>query len=335
MYPSEADPDFGIFVKQIADSLADLGHEIEFAVIDHRGGSKLKHARLLLTALRGAVRFRPDVVYAHFLVPAGLVGAAAATTSRSPLVVMAHGRDVRNVGSVPGVGLATRAVARRSYSLVANSDFLRRELEAPLKGIECPVEVIDSGVDLETFHGGDAAAARARLGWEGRGPFFVFVGSVDERKNVRRLVEAFSSMGDGQLALVGDGPLRSQFGSVSGVRLVGRISRRDVSEWMTAADVVCLPSVVEPFGQVLLEALACERSVVATRVGGPPEFVTREVGALVDPLDTASIADGLARAAGLPRPNRAARAVAREHDVAVQAGRVADLLRRAITAHGA
>jgi glycosyltransferase involved in cell wall biosynthesis len=54
------------------------------------------------------------------------------------------------------------------------------------------------------------------------------------------------------------------------VRVVGRIPHADVPAWITACEVLCLPSIDEPFGQVLIEAMASERSVVAGRCGGPP-----------------------------------------------------------------
>ena len=56
--------------------------------------------------------------------------------------------------------------------------------------------------------------------------------------------------------------------------------------------------------------MACGRTVVATRIGGPPEFVPPEAGILVDPLDEAELARALEAAAALPRPNEAARAAA-------------------------
>ena len=61
-------------------------------------------------------------------------------------------------------------------------------------------------------------------------------------------------------------------------------SLRRFVEWVAACDVLCQPSLVEPFGVALLEAMAGERSVVATSVGGPPEFVPPEAGVLVDPI---------------------------------------------------
>jgi glycosyltransferase involved in cell wall biosynthesis len=102
-----------------------------------------------------------------------------------------------------------------------------------------------------------------------------------------------------------------------------------VPRWLAAADVVAAPSLLEPFGQSLLEALACGRSVVATRVGGPPEFVPPDAGVLVDPLDVDAVARALVAAAELPRPNAAAVAAAAEHDVTRQAARVEAVLERA------
>jgi glycosyltransferase involved in cell wall biosynthesis len=85
---------------------------------------------------------------------------------------------------------------------------------------------------------------------------------------------------------------------------------------------------VEPFGQAILEAMAVARSVVATRVGGPPEFVPPEAGVLVDPLDQEAIAAGMRTAAGLPSPNETARLAAAEHDVNRQAERIEAILER-------
>src|SRR6266540_4959379 len=100
MYPGRADPDLGVFVRQIEEALRARGHELERAVVDRRGGGPVRHVELVRDARLAARRFRPEVVYAHFLVPAGL---AAALASPAPLVVTTHGQDVANVGRLPGV----------------------------------------------------------------------------------------------------------------------------------------------------------------------------------------------------------------------------------------
>jgi glycosyltransferase involved in cell wall biosynthesis len=320
MYPGANDPDLGAFVQGIERALADRGHEIERAVVRGRGGGKRRHLRLARETARAARRFKPDVVYAHFLVPTGLT---AALFGRAPFVATAHGRDVRNIGAYPGIAAATSYVARRASSLIAVSDYLRRELEAKIPEARGKTEVVDSGVDLDLFTGSDPVKSAAN------GPVFVCVGSLIERKNVVRLADAFASLGTGRLVFVGDGPLRPQLEGRANVEITGRVPHDQVPRYLAESTVLCQPSTIEPFGQALLEAMASERSVVATSIGGPPEFVTPEAGVLVDPLDTAALADAMRRAAALPSPNPAARAAAAEHDVRRQAEKIETILDRA------
>jgi glycosyltransferase involved in cell wall biosynthesis len=314
MYPGPDDPDLGVFVAQLADALERRGHDVDRAVVDHRAGGKRRYVELARAARRAP---RPDVVYAHFLVPSGLIAALA---QRAPLVLTAHGRDVRNVGAIRGVGVATRFAVRRASAVIAVSEYLRRELEAKVPEARGKTEVVDSGVDLERFPVLPAPDAT---------PAFLCVGSLTERKNVVRLAEAFARYGEGTLTYVGDGALRAQLEGRERVELVGRVPHAAIPEHLARASVLCQPSLLEPLGQSLLEGMATGRPVVATRIGGPPEFVPPEAGALVDPLDLDSIADGLRRAASLPVPNPAARAAAEAHDVNVQASRVESILERA------
>src|SRR6478736_1514513 len=212
MYPGPADPDLGVFVRGLEEQLVARGHVVERAVLDRRGVSKVKYLRLARATLAASRRFKPEVVYAHFLVPTGLIGAIA---GRAPLVVTAHGRDVRNVGWLPGIRAATRYVARRSAAIIAVSDYLRRELEAKVPEARGKTEVVDSGVDLERF--------RVEPAPEG-GPSFLCLGALTERKNVVRLAEAFERLPAGTLTFVGDGPLRARLEGRPRVKLVSSIS---------------------------------------------------------------------------------------------------------------
>jgi glycosyltransferase involved in cell wall biosynthesis len=317
MYPGPSDPDLGVFVAQLERALQERGHELRQAVLDSRGGGKRRYLTLGYRTLRAARRFRPDVVYAHFLVPSGLLAAVA---GKAPLVVTAHGRDVRNVGSVRGVGTATRATVRHAKAVIAVSEYLRRELEAKVPEARGKTEVVDSGVDLERFHVEPAPAD---------GPHFLCIGALSERKNVVRLADAFARLGEGSLTFVGDGPLRERLEGRANVELAGVVPHDEIPARIATAHVVCQPSLIEPFGQAVLEAMACGRSVVATRTGGPPEFVPTEAGVLVDPLDTEALTDALRSAAAMPCPNPGARAAAERHDVRLQAERVERILSRA------
>jgi glycosyltransferase involved in cell wall biosynthesis len=326
MYPGPSDPDLGVFVANLERELVARGHKFERAVVSSRDGAKRAHLALFRDARKVARRFKPDVAYAHFLVPAGL---AASLATDAPLVVTAHGQDVANIGVIRGVGAATRRVVRRASTVIAVSDWLRERLVAAVPEAEEKTEVVDCGVDLDRFAPRDAEAARRELGWSGQGTAFLCLGTLSERKNVLRLARAFEERGEGTLTFVGDGPLREALEGRPGIRLVGRVEHDAVPTWMTASDVVCQPSVQEPFGLATLEAMACARSVVATSVGGPPEFVTPEAGVLVDPLDEDALASALSAAAALPEPNLAGRTAAETHDVRLQAGRVEQILLRA------
>src|SRR6266498_1530330 len=160
MYPGPADPDLGVFVRQTELALRERGHEIELAVLNRRDGGRRRFLELARRVREARV---PDVVYAHFLVPAGLI----ASRVDAPLVVTAHGRDVRNVGGLPGVATLTR-------------------------------KVVDSGVDLERFSPDQVTKCHLDS------PAFLCVGALSERKNVVRLADAFGRLGEGSLTFVGD-----------------------------------------------------------------------------------------------------------------------------------
>jgi glycosyltransferase involved in cell wall biosynthesis len=329
MWPSEEHPDLGSFLVPLTRELQGLGHEVEVASISRRGGPPTEYATLVRKARAAAKQFKPDVVFAHFLFPAGAAGALAARSAGVPLVVMAHGQDVANLGRIRGVTTATSWVVRRSAAVIANSRWLAGRLTAQIPAAGPKITVADLGVDLEAFSPRSADQARRQLDWDGAGPAFLCVGSLIERKNVVRLADAFASLGRGRLAFVGDGPLRSALEGRPDVTLTGRIPQSEVPDWVAACDVLCQPSLIEPFGQATLEAMAMERSVVATTVGGPPEFVTPEAGVLVDPENSDALRGALDQAASMPTPNPAARKAAAEHDVKRQAARMADVLERA------
>src|SRR4051812_2393927 len=229
MYPGPDDPDLGSFVAQMEHALRDRGHAVDLAVLDRRSGGKRRYLELR-RGVRAAEGY--DVIWAHFLVPSGLL----ASKLSGPLVVTAHGRDVRNVGSVPGFARLTARVVARASTVIAVSEYLRRELEEKLPAARGKVEVVDSGVDLQRFS--PAALPAETL----ESPAFVHLGSLTERKNVLRLADAFGALGRGSLTFVGDGPLRPKLEGRERVRVIGRVPHADVPGWLAAADVVCGPA---------------------------------------------------------------------------------------------
>lgn len=212
MYPGPDAPDLGVFVRGQEEALRARGHRVRVVAVTKRGGGPAKHLGFALRVLWAVRRSRADVVYAHFLAPAGVLAAwALGRQSRTGLVVVAHGRDVRNIGERRGVARAMRTLAARADSVIAVSRYLADDLEARVPELANRVHVIDAGVDVETrFTPGLNADARARLGarWGAPEPgiAFLFVGTLDDRKNVLRLADAFARLGGGSLTIVGDGP---------------------------------------------------------------------------------------------------------------------------------
>jgi glycosyltransferase involved in cell wall biosynthesis len=321
MWPTAATPELGSFLVPLVDALRDLEHEVEVVAVARHGRTPIKHARLAADAVRAARRRRPDVVFAHMLFPAGAAGLAAARAARVPLVVMAHGQDVANCDRAV-LRRLTAPVVRGAAAVIVNSRWLGGRLRRHFPDL-APA-VCDLGVDLDRFR-----ADATPVAFDGDHPRYLCVGTLSERKNVVALADAFATLGRGSLTFVGDGPLRPALTGRPGVRLVGRVDHDAVPGWIAACDVVCQPSLAEPFGLATLEAMAAQRSVVATSEGGPPEFVTPAAGVLVDPGDPAALAAALAAAAAMPRPNPAARDAAAEHDVRRQAARMAAILQAA------
>jgi glycosyltransferase involved in cell wall biosynthesis len=128
---------------------------------------------------------------------------------------------------------------------------------------------------------------------------------MDVKKGLRELVEAAASLHPQRpelhVYLVGEGPDRPIIenaihanSAVNYIHALHECAFDDVAVWMAAADLVTLPSYMEGCPNVVLEALACGRPVVATNVGGIPEIMNDEDGCLVPPRDPAALAHALA-----------------------------------------
>ena len=133
----------------------------------------------------------------------------------------------------------------------------------------------------------------------------VFIGRIDVRKGLCELVQAAAALHSTQpslqVYLVGEGPdhsiLRQAIHAAQAaayIHTAGSCSPHEVPLWMAAADVVTLPSYMEGCPNVVLEALACGRPVVATRVGGIPEILNDHCGRLVPARDPRLLAQALA-----------------------------------------
>jgi glycosyltransferase involved in cell wall biosynthesis len=253
---------------------------------------------------------RPDFLVAHFAFPDGYAAALLARREKIPLLIKARGSDLH---------LFTRSRLRRHMTLSAlrqadRAVVVSEAMSEHLASLGFPADrivIMPNGVDRERFHPRDRDACRRALGLEPGAYTFVFVGQLRPIKGLSTLIDAFAGLGEtararARLLIVGDGELREVLartvrtrGLESCVRLVGPLPHEDVPQWIGACDCLVLPSLTEGYPNVLVEALASGRPVIASRVGGIPEIVTDgRNGLLVPPGEAAPLRLAMERMLG-------------------------------------
>ena len=168
------------------------------------------------------------------------------------------------------------------------------------------IEVIPNGVDLSIFNKDvDGSVMRTKLRVK-KDPLIATAIRLVARKGPDHLVNAFSSvlekMPNAKLAIAGGGTeaanLRAQIkkmGMEKSIFMLGRLPREQVAQLMAAADVFVLPSLVESFGIVLLEAMAVGTPIVCTRTQGAVETVGGRDALLTHPGDDDALAEAIVR----------------------------------------
>lgn len=244
-----------------------------------------------------------DVINAQWLYPDGVAAARLARILRLPMVLTGLGCDVNVDLTVPSKRRQIlRAIDQAdSVTLVsaALKDRVRREGFADKKLV-----IIPNGVDVEVFRPRPRNECLQSLGLPMDKRTIVFVGRIVEVKGIDYLLEAAVELRkrreDFTFYLVGDSPMRSEYerkaqsmNAADFVKFVGGKTHREIAFWMGAGDVFCLSSIREGWPNVVMEALASGRPVVAFRVGGIPEIVDEWSGILVDTRKGLAFADAL------------------------------------------
>lgn len=260
-------------------------------------------------------RGRFDLVHTHSS-KAGFLGRVAARLAGVPRIVHTpHGHIFGGYFGLLATGLYIRLerwAARFTDRIITLSDQEQRDHLA--RGIGRPDQLvtIPSGVDLKALPrpGETHAAVRKAMGVAADAPLVGTVARLVPVKGLAYLLEGarriLESAPEVILLIVGDGDLRGELESraralgVGGrIRFVG--FREDAARWIAALDVFVLPSINEGMGRVLVQAMALEVPVVASRVGGVPEVTgDGDAGILVPPRDPAAIAEAVLRLLGDP-----------------------------------
>jgi len=256
---------------------------------------------------------RPPLIHAHCAYPDGVGVALAARMLGLPYVITAHGSDINVYAEKRLLRPQIRWALRGASGVVAVSGALASKIEqltakaplGPRASIPC------AGFDPSVFHPRPLSQARAALALPADARIVVFVGHLVPIKGIGFLVEAWAELmrrgllqAQDRLVLIGEGTERAALerqvaaaGVHGHVQFTGVLAQREVSGWVSAANLLCLPSMNEGMPNVVVEALASGVPVVATRVGGVPDLVQDKVnGLLVAPAQPAALADAIAQA---------------------------------------
>lgn len=327
-----------------------LGHRANPALIARAGGDFpweifARHRRgvdlsLIPRIARSLRRLQPDVVHVHNW-STGLYGILAARLAGVPRVIYGvGGREVPE-----GPGRRQRAVAHGLAPMVSRfttvCGFLADELAETWGVHRDRVEVVPTGIDV-THPGHDKAACRARFQLPKDA---LVIGTTSADRPVKRLSDLFEAAvavarqePRVHLLWIGEAETNSLMdraraaGVADRCRAVGRIE--DARAWARAFDVFVNTSDFEGTSNALLEVMAAEVAVVATRVGGTPELVQDGLtGLLVPPRSPAALEQALLRLAREPQTlhrlaEEGARLVRARHTTERMVAAYADLYRR-------
>jgi glycosyltransferase involved in cell wall biosynthesis len=155
------------------------------------------------------------------------------------------------------------------------------------------LRLVPLGVHTPFVRDGEAGQVRARYGLERR--YVLWTGTVEPRKNLPRLLEAFDGIGDDvELVLVGPRGWNEQIAERPRVRMLGFVPAEDLGPLYAGAEVFVFPSLMEGFGFPVLEAMA-QGTPVVTSLGTSTEELGRDAAVLVDPHDVAAVRGAIER----------------------------------------
>ncbi|MCX7915366.1 MAG: glycosyltransferase, partial [Verrucomicrobiae bacterium] len=334
-YPHPENPIAGAFNRHIARALRSQVYLEVVVPISHfearrlapmlrwQDGLLIRHPRFL--GIRGLNRIfagcslaqalqgrpcRAEILMASPAWPEGYAVVRRARECKRPCIVNVIGSDVNRLPPWGPRRSQTLWALRNCDHIYAVSFALRERLIA--LGIPASrITVIHNGVDERLFFPRPAEPVRRELGLPVARRVLLFAGNVIHEKGADDLLEALASIRREQrplLLLVGPCPEPMRYGQLirrlglqADCQLVGRQDQSQMPKWYAACDLFVLPSWHEGCPNVILEALACGRPIVATNVGGIPELLnptTMPFARLVAPHDPAALASAIVELLG-------------------------------------
>jgi glycosyltransferase involved in cell wall biosynthesis len=263
--------------------------------------SIFKHVR------RSRDEFNFNCIFALWAYPDGFASVLIAKILKKPILIQILGSDINHY-----VDYYLRR--KMIYYTLKNSDAVTAVSNALKKrviDIGIPEEKVTfnpNGVDTAKFYPSDKYETQKRLNLPQKKYIILFVGNLVSVKGISYLLEALHIIKNDfdkniLLIIIGDGILKNNLENqvkrlelIENVEFKGVRPHNEIPFWMNASDLLCLPSLNEGMPNVVLEALACGKPVVATNVGGIPEIIQNEKnGILVKPCDPEQLADAISK----------------------------------------
>lgn len=327
--PSEKYPIYGIFQFDQAKALADHGHKVVFSAVSmssirrwrrwgvyiHKKdgipvfefnfpmGPILPNVRLHIAKLGFELLLEkiikthgtPDIVHAHFADVAMYV-VAACKKAGIPYVVTEHASWVNRDDLPQAYVEELKYVYGNATKVIAVSKSLADRIQ---RHTGITAEVIPNIVDTAVLSPASRAERTSRFTFLSAGMLL-----PDQRKGFDILISAFpkviAAYPDSRLIIMGDGPalksLQAQadaLGLHDNVEFFGAYIREEFARKLNESDVFVLASRGETFGVVCIEAMACGLPVITTRCGGPEDYITSNVGMLVDTEDVEGLTNAM------------------------------------------
>ena len=246
-----------------------------------------------------AESYNLDVLHVHYAIPHSISAMLAqqmlAPTRRLPFITTLHGTDITLVGVDRSYFPITKFSIEKSDGITSISDYLRAET-VDVFGVRNEIRVIKNFVNCDIYHPDETKAGAAAYAPAGE-KLLIHLSNFRPVKRVQDCVRILAEVRKSvpaHLLMAGDGPERSPAEYLARELKVDRhISflgkQSHVERLIPLAHVLLMPSQLESFGLVALEAMACGVVPVATRVGGVPELITDgEDGFLEAPGDIAA-----------------------------------------------
>ena len=232
--------------------------------------------------------WQPDLIHAHFAVPAGAAALALSFLTRTPYVITAHGGDVpdgapeKTGGWFRFVLPLSKPVWKRARAIAAVSNQTR---QLALKHYAADIQVIPNGIDPAAYHPGKFNQEKP--------PTIIYIGRFSPEKNALAVPQVLAGLVhlDWQCVMLGDGPQMDEVKALINedhlekrYTLPGWVEPGEVAAWMEKSDILLMPSLREAMPMAGLQALAMGLAIVASDIGSVPDLVKNgENGFLVKP----------------------------------------------------